>query len=252
LLAYLREQRSWILNGDARGVHHRRRSPMARRAISQQFDELARAGPEHLDATFVAKFDEKMPTDWSTEIATLLALGVGPTSTVVDLGAGTGTFAQAIAGRVSRCVAVDVSEAMVAAMRARGVQAVRAGFLTYEHEGEPPDAVFTSNAMHHLPDFWKMIALERVADMLRPGGVLRLRDFVYSFEPHEADQVFAAWLDQEVAQGWTAHDLNEHILDEHSTFTWLLEPMLERAGFEIHERSVREDRLHAAYTCMRR
>ncbi len=224
---------------------------MANRAASQQFDERARAGPEHLDATFVAKFDEKMPTDWSTEIATLLALGVGPTSTVVDLGAGTGTFAQAIAGRVSRCVAVDVSEAMVAAMRARGVQAVHAGFLTYEHEGEPADAVFTSNALHHLPDFWKTIALERVADMLRPGGVLRLRDFVYSFEAREADQVFAAWLDQEVAQGWTVHDLNEHILDEHSTFTWLLEPILEHAGFEIRERSVREDRLHAAYTCIR-
>jgi len=229
-----------------------RRSPMGRRAISQQFDERARAGPEHLDAAFVAKFDEKMPTDWSSEIATLLALGVGPTSTVVDLGAGTGTFAQAIAGRVSRCVAVDVSEAMVAAMRARGVDAVHAGFLTYEHKGDPPDAIFTSNAMHHLPDFWKAIALERAADMLRPGGVLRLRDFVYSFEPHEADQVFAAWLDKEVAQGWTLHDLSEHILDEHSTFTWLLEPILEHAGFEIRDRSLREDRLHAAYTCIRR
>jgi len=229
-----------------------RQSPIAPRAIGQQFDERGHAGAEHLDAAFVAKFDEKMPTDWGGEIAALLALGVGPTSTVVDLGAGTGTFAQAIAGCVSRCVAVDVSEAMVTTMRARGVRAVHAGFLTYQHEGEPPDAVFTSNAMHHLPDFWKAVALERVGDMLRPGGVLRLRDFVYSFEPGEADQVFAAWLDQEVAQGWTVHDLNEHILGEHSTFTWLLEPMLERAGFEIHERSVREDRLHAVYTCIRR
>ena len=105
-----------------------------------------------------------------------------------------------------------------------------------------------------VPDrsLWKAIALERAADMLRPGGVLRLRDFVYSFEPHEADQVFAAWLDKEVAQGWTLHDLSEHILDEHSTFTWLLEPILEHAGFEIRDRSLREDRLHAAYTCIRR
>jgi hypothetical protein len=31
---------------------------------------------------------------------------------------------------------VDVSEAMVATMHARGVQPVRAGFLGYEHEGE--------------------------------------------------------------------------------------------------------------------
>ncbi|MDQ6812050.1 MAG: methyltransferase domain-containing protein [Actinomycetota bacterium] len=218
--------------------------------MSRRFDEIAHAGPEHLDADFVGAFDERMPRDWSSDVATLLAFGVGPTSTVVDLGAGTGTFAQAIARHVSRVVAVDVSQAMVAAMRARGVQAVHAGFLSYEHEGEAPHAVFTSNAMHHLPDFWKMIALARVAGMLRPGGVLRLRDFVYSFEPHEADQVLAAWLEAELAQGWTAHELEEHILNEHSTFTWLLERMLERAGFEIRERSVREDRVHATYTCV--
>jgi len=219
--------------------------------MSRCFDEIAHAGPEHLDEVFVASFDEKMPRDWSREIATLLGLGIGPTSTVVDLGAGTGTFALAIAQRVSRVVAVDVSEAMVLLMRRRGLDAVHAGFLTYEHEGEPADAVFTSNALHHLPDFWKTIALERVAKTLRPGGVLHLRDFIYSFEPCEADDVLAAWLDREAAQGWSGLDLEEHILREHSTFTWLLEPILERAGFEIHERSVREDRLHAAYTCIR-
>jgi SAM-dependent methyltransferase len=59
---------------------------------------------------------------------------------------------------------------------------MRAGFLSYEHEGDPPDAVFTRNALHHLPDFWKAAALERIARLLRPRGVLLLRDIVYSFE----------------------------------------------------------------------
>lgn len=27
----------------------------------------------------------------------------------------------------------------------------------------------------------------------------------------------------------------EHVRDEHSTFTWLLEPMIERAGFAIEQ-----------------
>ena len=35
--------------------------------------------------------------------------------------------------------------------------------LTYEHEGDPPDAVLTRNALHHLPDFWKVAGLERIA-----------------------------------------------------------------------------------------
>lgn len=228
---------------------------MSRDSQSWQLDELAHAGREHLDAAYVAAYDEKSQTDWTDDIAALLALGIGATSTVVDLGAGTGGFATAIAPHVARVIAVDVSAPMVAAMRARGVEAVHGGFLSYEHQGKPPDAVFTRNALHHLPDFWKAIALERVARLLRPGGVLRFRDLVYSFEPKEADEVIAQWLDaasDDPAAGWTAAELAEHVREEHSTFTWLLEPMLERAGFEVRDRALTPTRTYAAYTCIRR
>jgi SAM-dependent methyltransferase len=221
---------------------------------SWQFDEVAHAGLEHLDAGYVAAYDTKSPTDWSEDVEVLLELGVGATSTVVDLGAGTGAFARAIAPSVERVVAVDVSEPMVAAMRARGLEAVCAGLLSYEHEGDPPDAVFTRNALHHLPDFWKAVALERIARMLRPGGVLRLRDLVYSFQPQEADEAIRSWLSaapEDPAQGWTAAELAEHVREEHSTFTWLLEPMLERAGFTIRDRWLSPNRIYAAYTCIR-
>jgi SAM-dependent methyltransferase len=196
----------------------------------------------------------KSPTDWSEDVQALLEVGVGATSTVVDLGAGTGSFARAIAPHVARVVAVDVSEPMVAAMRTHGLEAVRAGFLSYEHQGDAPDAVFTRNALHHLPDFWKAIALERIARMLRPGGVLRLRDLIYSFEPQEASGAISSWLARAFAnpaRGWTAQELAEHVREEHSTFTWLLEPMLERSGFEIRDRSSSPDRIYAAYTCVR-
>jgi SAM-dependent methyltransferase len=227
---------------------------VAERRLNWQFDELAHAGPEHLDAGYAAAYDKKSPTDWSEDVAALLAHGVGPTSTVVDLGAGTGTFAAAIAPHVGRVVAVDVSEPMVAELRARGLEAVRAGFLSYEHEGDPPDAAFTRNALHHLPDFWKAIALERIALLLRPGGVLRLRDLVYSFEPSEADAAIASWLaaaPENPAEGWTAAELVEHVRGEHSTFTWLLEPMLERVGFEIRDTWLGPHSIFAAYTCVR-
>ncbi len=218
------------------------------------FDELAHSGPEHLDPAYVAAYDEKSPTDWSGEVAELLRLGVGATSTVVDLGAGTGAFARAVAAHVARVVAVDVSEAMVASMRARGVEAVRAGFLSYEHQGDPPAAVVTRNALHHLPDFWKAIALERIARLLQPGGVLLLRDIVYSFEPIDASAAITAWLasaPMNPSKGWTADQLAEHVREEYSTFTWLLEPMLERAGFEIRLRRPSENGIYAAYTCIR-
>ncbi len=220
-----------------------------------RIDELAHAGSEHLDPDYVAGYDRKSPTDWSEYVAAMLALGVGTTSTVVDLGAGTGGFALAIEPHVARVVAVDVSEAMIEALRARGVEAVHAGLLTYAHEGDPPDAVLSRNALHHLPDFWKAIALERVAALLRPGGVLLLQDLVYSFEPGDADAAIASWLaaaPADPAEGWTAEELAEHVRGEHSTFTWLLEAMLDRVGFEVRERQVSPSGMYAGYVCIRR
>jgi SAM-dependent methyltransferase len=218
-------------------------------------DELTHAGPEHLDPRYVAAYDWKSPTDWSDDLTALQEHGIGPMSTVVDLGAGTGAFARAVAPHVGRVIAVDVSEAMVALMRQQGIEAINAGFLSYEHSGDPPDAVFTRNALHHLPDFWKATALERIARLLRPGGVLRLRDIVYSFEPAAADDAVSTWLaaaPTDPSQGWTAPQLAEHLRDEHSTFTWLLEPMLEHVGFEIRERWLSPNGIYAAYTCTTR
>src|SRR5664280_2367645 len=228
---------------------------MPHEEMSWWLDEFAHAGHEHLDAAYVAAFDEKSATDWSEDIAILQALGIGATSTVVDLGAGTGSFARAIAPHVARVIAVDVSDPMLTTIRSHGIEAVRAGFLRYEHEGDPPDAVFTRNALHHLPDFWKAAALERIARLLRPGGVLLLRDIVYSFEPGEADAAIASWLasaPDDPSKGWTAAQLAEHVRKEHSTFTWLLEPMFERVGFEIRERWLSPNHMYAAYTCVRR
>jgi SAM-dependent methyltransferase len=179
-----------------------------------RLDELAHAGQEHLDALYVAGYDTKSATDWSEDVAALRGLGIGSASTVVDLGAGTGAFAEAIAPHVRRVVSVDVSPAMVAALRARGLEAVQAGFLTYEHRGDPADAVMTRNALHHLPDFWKVVALSRVASMLRFGGVLLLQDLVYSFDPAEAASAIEARLraaPTDPAKGWTAEQLAEHV-----------------------------------------
>ena len=151
-------------------------------APSWELDELAHAGQEHLDAFYVASYDEKSPTDWSDDVRTLLALGIGSSSTVVDFGAGPDRLRRQ-SRHVRRVVGVDVSPAMVAALQQRGIEAVQAGFLTYRHSGDPPDAVTTRNALHHLPDFWKVVALSRIAAMLRPGGALLLRDLVFSFDP---------------------------------------------------------------------
>jgi hypothetical protein len=62
--------------------------------------------------------------------------------------------------------------------------------------------------------------LDRIRGMLRPGGVLRLHDLIYDFQPAQADEVFQRWLDNAVddpALGYTGADFAEHIRSEHST-----------------------------------
>ncbi|MDP9373028.1 MAG: class I SAM-dependent methyltransferase, partial [Chloroflexota bacterium] len=115
-------------------------------------DELAHAGPEHLDPATVAAYDRKAGTDPAPDVAALRALGLDGTSVLVDLGAGTGTFALAAAPHCRRVVAADVSPAMLAAIRAKAeclhlsnVEVAHAGFLTYDHQGPPADFVYSRN-----------------------------------------------------------------------------------------------------------
>ncbi len=221
-------------------------------------DELAHAGPEHLDPAYVEGYNRKAQVDPSSDLDVLRAHGLDAESTIVDFGAGTGVFAFAAAIECRRVTAVDVSPAMVGYLRQRvshlgigNVDVVHAGFISYEHAGPPADFVYTRNALHQLPDFWKAVALDRVRGVLKPGGVLRVRDLVFDFEAAEAGERIAAWFAGAVgdpAVGWTADELAEHVRTEHSTFTWLFEPMLEHAGFEILDREY-ERGAYAAYTC---
>jgi SAM-dependent methyltransferase len=224
-------------------------------------DELAHAGPEHLDPAFVAGFDRKQGyPDPAEDLVVLREHGIGRAATVVDLGTGTGRFALAAAPLVRRVVAVDVSPAMLAVLRERAagaglpnVECVRGGFLSYEHTGAPADAVYTRNALHQLPDFWKALALERIASLLRPGGVLRLRDLIFDFQPAEAGAVLDDWLDdavQDQSRGYTREDFAEHLRTEFSTFRWLLEPMLAAAGFTVITADF-DGSVYGAYTCVK-
>jgi ubiquinone/menaquinone biosynthesis C-methylase UbiE len=221
-------------------------------------DETASAGRENLDAEHAGRYDLKEDAAAHAEVALLEELGLPRDAVVVDLGAGTGQFALAVASRCAQVVAVDVSPVMLRALRHKlrsaavpNVEVVHAGFLTYEHRGLPADAVYSRYALHHLPDLWKAVALHRARRILRPGGVLRLWDVVYSFDPAEAEERIEAWcatggaVDAEAA--WSRAELEEHVRDEHSTFTWLLEPMIERCGFVIERAEHSADGIFARY-----
>jgi len=224
-------------------------------------DELAYAGPEHLDPDYVSGYDRKQKYDPTGDVEALVERGLDDRSTLLDMGCGTGTFSLAVAPHCRRVVAVDVSESMLGRLRTeadeRGVEnieVVRGGFLTYRHEGDPVDFAYTRNALHQLPDFWKGLALARLASSMATGGLLWLRDLVYAFEPTEVEEVFHGWFDAAVsdpAEGYTADDLAVHVRSEFSTFTWLLEPMLAHAGFGVLDVEIDRRRTYARYACVK-
>lgn len=218
-------------------------------------DETRHAGEEHLEPDQVDRYDEKIPFDPSEEVDLLLELGLSEGDTVVDFGTGTGVFPLAVADHCERVVAVDVSEPMLEVTRGkiarrdvRNVEVVHEGFVSYEHRGDPASFVFSKNALHHLPDFWKVEALKNVGRTLEPGGVLRLRDLVYSFDPRESHEAVESWLEGMASTMFTDEELHAHFREEFSTYDFLLEPMLEAVGFEILE-STYERAFYADYVC---
>ena len=224
-------------------------------------DEIASAGRENLDADHVARYDDKEDADAQAEVELLVSLGIDRDSTVVDIGAGTGQLSLAIVDVCKRVIAVDVSPVMLRRLRVKAaatgvthLEVEQAGFLSYEHSGPLADAVYSRFALHHLPDFWKAVALDRIHAMLRPGGFFRLWDVVYSFAPAEAADRVEEWCaagSDDVGDGWSRAELEEHVRDEGSTFTWLLEPMIERAGFAIEAKSCSADQFSARYVLRR-
>lgn len=220
-------------------------------------DELTNAGRENLDVEHASEYDSKEDAGAGVELSLLKEFGLDGQSQVIDIGAGTGQFTLAAAAACERVVAVDVSPVMLAVLREKvaesglsNVEVVQSGFLTYEHQGPPADCVYSRYALHHIPDFWKVLALHRLRSLVRPGGILRLWDIVYGFEPSEAERRLENWcatIAPDVEDGWTRADIEEHVRDEHSTFTWLLEPMLERNGFRIEDAAYTPDGIFARY-----
>jgi len=209
------------------------------------FDESKQVGIDYTDNVLVANYDDQHERfrDFEKEarkIAT--ALKLSRQSTVLDIGCGTGGLMIHFARICRHVYAVDASEAMTAAVEAKAaklglqnVTAVQSGFLTYEHKGDAPDAIVANIALHHLPDFWKQIALCRLYDLLEPKGKLFLADVVFGFDPRMYREAVESWLNgiRSMAGRQMADETVVHVRDEFSTWDWILTGMMERAGFRI-------------------
>jgi putative AdoMet-dependent methyltransferase len=233
------------------------------RGPAWRYDERKPCGA-NFNSFFTARaYDRYHQTfrDYRKETEQIVAtLGLDSSATVLDMGCGTGAFAIHAAPHYRKVYAVDVAKAMLCRARRKAKKAGltniefrRGGFLTYEHTDEPVDAVVSVVALHHLPDFWKLVGLRRLASMLKPDGRLYLVDVVFSFDVDQHGPSIERFVEKMSVRtrpgGRRAAET--HVREEYSTCGWIMEGLLERAGFQIDDADYKDDFL-AAYLCTKR
>lgn len=228
--------------------------------IPWQYDEFQQVGTDYADMDEVAMYDSRHSDfrDMEAEsIQVLDSIEIKNTDVLIDFGCGTGTFAILAAKRCQNVHAVDVSQAMINYAGAKAVQNGvsnikfhQAGFLTYEHEGQPVDTIVTTFAFHHLPDFWKGIALKRLGAMLKPGGVLYMHDVI--MEEANAIENIAAFIDTLSIKGGQSmkEDAERHFKDEFSTYGWVMDGLFSRSGFSIRSKVI-DSGVFGTYMCVK-
>jgi ubiquinone/menaquinone biosynthesis C-methylase UbiE len=213
-----------------------------------QYDEHIHVGTDYAAVQEAESYDQRMGTvrNVAAEADCIAeALVLTRDSAVWEIGTGTGECALALAPRCRQVWASDISPAMLAVAKRKAAERSIAniafgdgGFLAGFAPDGPVHGIVSQLALHHLPDFWKFRALQRLSAFLCPGGRLYLRDVVFPGGLDDYDQHFAEFVGSLADKGGAkmAEATSRHIRDEYSTFDWVLEGMLERCGLRIIDR----------------
>ncbi|MFB6301761.1 MAG: class I SAM-dependent methyltransferase [Haloferacaceae archaeon] len=118
-------------------------------------------------------YDRLLPFARGKPLRAAAALAEGRVERVLDVAGGSGRGVRAL--DVPEPVVVDAAAGMCRRARARGVEAVRGDAARLPVAAGAADAVLIVDALHHLPDCGAALAEAR--RVLRPGGVLVVREF---------------------------------------------------------------------------
>lgn len=129
---------------------------------------------------------QNSPAFDSVRAAVLEAALPAATDRVVDLGAGTGFLALALAANVNEVVAVDLSQNMLDALAKEAadtgvgnVTCETADLATLDFAPNSIDLIVSCYALHHLDDRAKAALLVRARQWLRPGGRIVIADMMF-------------------------------------------------------------------------
>jgi putative AdoMet-dependent methyltransferase len=222
------------------------------------YDDMKHVGVNFSDPVQVATYDARQRSTDVAAGALLDELGLQSGQVFADFGCGTGVLACQAALKGCEVHAIDISAQMLEATRKRGeilgisgIRFQQAGFLSFAMPENSLDTATTQYTLHHLNDFWKLVALQRIHAALKPGATFMLRDVVYSCHPSEIKETVDAWLKwMQEERGYSRDENVTHVREEHSTFAWVMEGLLERAGFRLRQARYARG-VYATYICQR-
>jgi SAM-dependent methyltransferase len=205
-----------------------------------------------LDSAVASIYDRHDNSDIRARAA-LSMLGVQKGWRVADIGCGNGVLATEAALLGAEVDAVDISPAMLALAkvyasdrRAR-VRPQPAGLLSFAYEPNSYDLIVSEFTLHHLPDFWKAVALSRIFAALKPGAKFYLRDIVFITMPDGSERNVGEWADFYITnRDFERDSVVSHMRDKYSTFGWVIERMLIEVGFTLVSADYRPP-LHGTY-----
>ncbi|WP_255196328.1 class I SAM-dependent methyltransferase [Halorarius litoreus] len=120
---------------------------------------------------FASLYELAMPPAAGHKLDAGLAFGDGHVDRVLDVGGGTGRAARELDG----ATVVDAAAGMLREARSKGVGGIQGDAGRLPVRDASVDAVTIVDALHHFPD--APAAIAEAARVLRPGGVLVVREF---------------------------------------------------------------------------